>query len=36
VAVVVTADPTFRPSDYGISDSRELGAQVGFSFTPKH
>jgi hypothetical protein len=35
VAVVVTANPTVRPSDYGISDSRDLGAQVGFSFTPK-
>ena len=35
VAVVVTADPTVRPSDYGASDSRELGARVAFSFTPK-
>lgn len=34
VAVVVTASPTVRPSDYGIGDSRDLGAQVGFSFTP--
>jgi hypothetical protein len=35
VAAVVTADPTVRPSDYGGSDTRDLGVQVGFSFTPK-
>lgn len=35
LAVEVHADPTVRPSDYGISESRELGAQVGFSFTPR-
>ena len=35
LAVQVHADPTVRPSDYGISESRELGAQVGFSFTPR-
>jgi len=33
-AVQVVADPTVRPSDYGASDPRELGAQVGFSFRP--
>ena len=33
VAVEVHVAPTVRPSDYGISDSRELGAQVGFRFT---
>jgi hypothetical protein len=35
VAVEVVASPTLRPSDYGASESRELGAQVGFAFTPK-
>ncbi len=35
VAAVVTADPTVRPSDYGGSDTRDLGVEVGFSFTPK-
>jgi hypothetical protein len=35
LAVEVHADPTVRPSDYGISESRELGAQVGFSFTKR-
>lgn len=35
VAVDVVASPTVRPTDYGASDNRELGAQVGFSFTPK-
>lgn len=35
LAVEVHADPTVRPSDYGISESRELGAQVGFGFTPR-
>jgi len=33
-AVSVHVDPTVRPSDYGFSDSRELGAQVGWSFKP--
>jgi hypothetical protein len=36
IAVEVTADPTVRPSDYGGSDTRDLGARVAFSFTPKH
>jgi hypothetical protein len=35
VAVIVTAS-TVQPSNYGGSDTRNLGAQVGFSFTPKH
>ena len=35
VAVDIRASPTVRPTDYGASDNRELGAQVGFSFTPK-
>jgi hypothetical protein len=35
VAVQVTASPTFSPLDYGHGDSRHLGAQVGFSFSPK-
>jgi hypothetical protein len=36
VAVQVHASPTVRPSDYGSSDSRELGAHVSFSFSPGH
>jgi len=36
LAVQVHADPTVRPSDYGSSESRELGAQVGFSFSATH
>ena len=35
VAVQVTAFPTFSPLDYGRGDNRHLGAQVGFSFSPK-
>lgn len=35
LAVQVHADPTVKPSDYGVSESRELGAQVGFSFSAK-
>jgi hypothetical protein len=35
LAVQVHADPTVRPSDYGASESRELGARVGFSFSAK-
>lgn len=35
LAVQVHASPTVRPSDYGASESRELGAQVGFSFSAK-
>jgi hypothetical protein len=34
VAVHAQATPTIRPSDYDIGDSRELGVQVGFSFSP--
>jgi hypothetical protein len=34
VAEQVHVSPTIRPSDYGASDNRELGAQVGFKFTP--
>lgn len=34
VAVQVAVSPTFRPTDYGGSDPRELGAQVGYTFTP--
>jgi hypothetical protein len=34
LTVDVKATPTFRPSDYGISDPRELGAQVSYKFTP--
>jgi hypothetical protein len=30
--VRVTIDPTFRPSDYGSSDPRNLGAVVGYAF----
>lgn len=32
--VAVHVSPTIRPSDYGGSDARELGAQVGWKFTP--
>ncbi len=32
VAVTVHVSPTIRPSDYGGSDSRELGAHLGFGF----
>ncbi len=35
VAVQVSASPTFSPIDYGVGDNRHLGAQVGFSFSPK-
>jgi hypothetical protein len=35
LAVQVRADPTVRPTDYGGSDNRDLGAQVGFSFSAK-
>jgi hypothetical protein len=35
LAVQVHADPTVKPSDFGISESRELGAQVGFSFSAR-
>jgi len=32
--VTVHVSPTVRPSDYGASDARDLGAQVGWTFTP--
>ncbi|HEY3184753.1 MAG TPA: hypothetical protein VGJ77_18070 [Gaiellaceae bacterium] len=32
--VRVHVSRTFKPSDYGISDSRDLGAQVTFQFSP--
>jgi hypothetical protein len=32
--VTVHVSPTVRPSDYGTSDARDLGAQVGWTFTP--
>jgi hypothetical protein len=35
LAVEVHADPTVRPTDYGASDNRFLGAQVAFSFSAK-
>jgi len=35
LAVQVHASPTVRPTDYGASDNRELGAEVGFSFSAK-
>jgi hypothetical protein len=34
VAVQVSETPTFKPTDYGGTDQRTLGAQVGFKFTP--
>jgi hypothetical protein len=33
--VEVTVDPTFRPTDYGESDQRDLGAQVDYEFIPR-
>jgi hypothetical protein len=33
-AVAVHVTPTVRPSDYGASDARELGAVVDWKFTP--
>jgi hypothetical protein len=35
LAVEVHADPTVRPTDYGASDNRFLGAQVAFAFSAK-
>ena len=35
LAVQVTASPTVQPTQYGGSDNRELGAQVGFSFSAR-
>ena len=32
IAVTVHVAPTLRPSDYGLSDVRELGAHLGFGF----
>ena len=32
--VEVTVRPTFSPHDYGESDARQLGAQVGYQFLP--
>lgn len=34
LAVLVNVSPTISPADYGSSDARQLGAQVGFGFTP--
>jgi hypothetical protein len=33
--VKVHVSPTFSPVDYGLSDSRQLGAQVSFSFSAR-
>jgi hypothetical protein len=35
--IEVSISPTFSPSDYGGSDRRQFGAQVGFDFrgTPR-
>jgi hypothetical protein len=33
--VVVEVNPTFSPSQFGFADTRQLGAQVSFSFQPK-
>jgi hypothetical protein len=33
--VEVQVNPPFSPSDYGQNDSRQLGAQVLFSFLPQ-
>ncbi|HET7043544.1 MAG TPA: hypothetical protein VFI37_01735 [Gaiellaceae bacterium] len=33
--VTVHVTPTFKPSDYGLSDGRDLGAVVGFQFVPE-
>jgi len=32
--VVVKVAPTFSPSQFGLADTRQLGAQVSFSFRP--
>jgi hypothetical protein len=34
LTVDVKATPTFRLTDYGGSDPRELGAEVSYLFTP--
>jgi hypothetical protein len=33
--VRITVHPTFSPADYGLSDARQLGAQVGFRLTTR-
>jgi hypothetical protein len=33
--VVVKVAPTFSPSQFGLADTRQLGAQVSFSFRPR-
>jgi hypothetical protein len=33
--VEVTVDPTFTPTEYGLSDQRELGARVAYEFIPR-
>jgi hypothetical protein len=35
LAVEVHVDKTISPADYGQSDARQLGAQVGYSWTPQ-
>ena len=35
IRVEIHIDPTFRPSDYGETDVRDLGAQVSFAFERK-
>jgi hypothetical protein len=34
--VEVRIAPTYSPQSYGESDQRQLGGQVGFSFSPVH
>jgi hypothetical protein len=34
--VTVHVSPLVRPSDYGASDARDLGAVVDWKFTPTH
>jgi hypothetical protein len=34
--VEIHVTPTFKPSDYGVSDGRDLGAVVGFRFIARH
>jgi len=33
--IETTVTPTFRPSDYGSTDVRELGAQISYAFKPR-
>lgn len=35
IRVEITVSPTFSPHDYGASDPRGLGAQVGYAFVPR-